>query len=176
MALLDRDRLTAIGRVAEARGLRGALKVRPLTDDAAYYEGCRRVIVDAGLGLVPRRVRSMRAEGGQWTVELDGVASREAAEALRGAELLLFDEELRPLGEDEVFTRDLLGCEVVTTTGEVVGRVAEVLETGASDVLEVHGPRGTVLVPYTEPVVTVVDTAARRIEIDPPPGLLDMNT
>jgi len=63
--------------------------------------------------------------------------------------------------------------EVVTTEGEPLGRVAEVIETGANDVYVVHGPRGEILIPAIEDVVRELDLEARRMIVEILPGLLE---
>jgi 16S rRNA processing protein RimM len=171
MVLIDRERLVCIGKVVDAHGLHGELKVKPFTDSPSYYESRAEVIVDAGKGLHPHAVRSIRSAGALWLVALDGVASREEALALKGAELLLDESELRPLQEGEYFLDDLIGCMVEDEQGTPLGRVHGVIETGANDVLEVTTERGETLVPMTAEVVREVDMDARRIRIAPLPGL-----
>ena len=80
-------------------------------------------------------------------------------------------DELGEAGEDRFFWADLEGLPVVTVTGEAVGTVTGLFETGAVDVLVVTGPRGERLVPLA-PYVEV-DRAGGRIVVDPPEGLLD---
>ncbi len=170
MALIDRDRLVCIGKVMEPHGLKGELKVKPLTSDPEYYEDCEAAFFDGGTGLRPFNIRNIRYGSGRWIVALEGVEDRDAANGLRGAEVLLDEARLKPLGEDEYFTDDLIGCEVFDLSGRPLGRVTALIETGANDVLEVEGGQGRTLVPVTEEVVKQIDARARRIEIDPLPG------
>jgi 16S rRNA processing protein RimM len=173
MALIDRDRLVCIGKVVDAHGLHGELKVKPLTSAPSYYESSATVIVDAGKGLRSMAVRHIRNAGALWVVALDGVAQRDAALELKGAELLLHESLIQPLEAGEYFLDDLIGCEVEDLEGARLGRVHGVIETGANDVLEVTTEAGETLVPMTEEVVKQVDVAARRIRIAPLPGLFD---
>jgi 16S rRNA processing protein RimM len=173
MVLIDRERLVCIGKVLDAHGMQGELKVKPFTDTPSYYEARAEVIVDNGKGLQPHAVRHIRNAGALWVVALEGVTERESALALKGAELLLDASELRPLQEGEYFLDDLIGCEVEDLEGTRLGRVRGVIETGANDVLEVATEAGEALVPMTEEVVRQVDLTARRIRIAPLPGLFD---
>ncbi|HKI97638.1 MAG TPA: ribosome maturation factor RimM [bacterium] len=173
MALINRERLVCIGKVQDAHGLNGELRVKPFTDSPSYYERHAEVILDAGKGLRPHAVRSIRSAGASWLVQLEGVDTREAAMALKGAELLLDESELRPLEEGEYFLDDLIGCTVEDLDGTQLGTVRGVIETGANDVLEVTTEAGETLVPMTAEVVQEVDMAARRIRIAPLPGLFD---
>ncbi len=118
-----------------------------------------------------RRILEARRQGRLWAVKLEGVPDRAAAEALVGAEVLAQREELGDAGEGRHWWADLEGLEVVTVSGEVVGKVTGLYETGGVDVLVVEGTRGEKLVPLA-PYVKV-DPAAKRIVVDPPEGLLD---
>ncbi len=173
MALIDRERLVCIGKVMDAHGMQGELKVKPYTGTPGYYEHTRRVILDAGAGLSRYPVRAVRGTATQWIFALEGVETRRAAQSLKGAEVLLEEGELRPLEPGEYFMDDLLGCAVLTVDDEPVGQVRGVIDTGANGVLEVTAAAGEVLVPMTGEVVKEVDVAARRIRIAPLPNLLD---
>src|SRR5262245_52672235 len=131
MALIDREKLVCIGRVADAHGLAGELKVQAVTNDPGYYMDLGALYLDTPWGLRHMKVAGMRGRNGGWVVRLEGLTDRTAAEALRGAEVLVEAGQVKPLGEDEYFTRDLVGCRVVTVTGQDVGRVTDVLETAA---------------------------------------------
>lgn len=172
MALIDRDALVCIGRVSDAHGLAGDLKVQAVTDDPAYYTALPAVYLDTPRGLRRMKVEAIRCRGNGWTVRLAGLNSRTAAEALKGAEVLVEPGQVKPLAQDEYFTRDLIGCRVATIGGRDVGTVREVLESTAQPLLQVQGDAGEVLIPMVANIVTAVDVQGRTVTIDPPPGLL----
>ena len=175
MALIDRDALTCIGVAARAHGVKGELKVTPLTDAPDFYEGTRAIFLDTAQGLRGFPGARLRVSGSQWIVSLEGIQDRNAAESFQGATLLVEEAALRPLALDEYFHHDLIGCEVVTLAGRPLGRVSAVVETGANEVLAVEGGAQSVMVPMTGEVIKQVDVAARIIRIEPFPGLLEMN-
>jgi len=142
---------------------------------------------------------------GLYVVELAGVDDRHKADALRGCLLLVPESDRPELGEDEYHVRDLIGLEVFNQlTQEVLGTVVDVFPAG-NDLLEVklnqqdeaeqgsreveeqrRNPKSknqnpkltkpkTVLIPFVKAIAPVVDLEARRIEISPPPGLLELN-
>ncbi len=170
MTLIDRDRLTCIGTVSQPHGVKGDLKVAPLTDTPAYYEDSSEVILETKQGLRNFKISGLRRAGNHWVMSLEGLNDRSDAEAYHGALVLLDDSLLRPLEPGEYFQHDLIGCEVETLAGEPLGRVKGIMETGANDVLVVG--EASLMVPMLAEVVKEVDVDRRRIRIAPLPGLL----
>ena len=103
-----------------------------------------------------------------------GTDDRTAAERIKGRYLLRPYSEAAPPDEDEVFYHELLGMQVETDSGDVVGSVTEVYELAPADLLEVEGPDGTRLIPFSRQVVVEVDRSRGRIVVSPPEGLLDL--
>lgn len=106
---------------------------------------------------------------------VSGVKTKEQADALKGVKLFVDRSKLPDLPDDEYYHSDLIGVEVFDTGGELLGRVKAVMNHGAADLLEIHGPglKTTVLLPFTLEVVPTVDLKAGKIVADPPEGLLD---
>jgi 16S rRNA processing protein RimM len=167
----------AIGRVLGGWGLHGALKIESLTDFPDRFAPGARVWLEG----LDRTVESAHPSRGALIVKLSGVDAPEHARALRGALIELPEAELHPLGEDEFYQHDLMGLRVRTETGEILGEVAELLPTGANDVLVVRGPAGEWLLPLIEDVVQSVDLATREVVvellagIEPKPTKADRN-
>ena len=107
--------------------------------------------------------------------QVSGVKTKEQADALKGVKLFVDRSKLPDLPDDEYYHSDLIGVEVFDTGGELLGRVKAVMNHGAADLLEIHGPglKTTVLLPFTLEVVPTVDLKAGKIVADPPEGLLD---
>jgi 16S rRNA processing protein RimM len=98
------------------------------------------------------------------------------AEALAGSEIVVPEEALPSPAADRHYVADLVGCEVATRGGDAWGAVADVLEAGGAAVLVVRRADGReAFVPLAAAVCPVIDTAAKRIVIDPPDGLWDLN-
>lgn len=116
----------------------------------------------------------MRMAKAQVVARIPGVTDRNAAEALRGVRLFVPRAVLPEPEPDEFYFDDLTGLWVETMDGSPLGKVIAVQDFGTGPLLEVDKPRGaTILVPFTRDIVPVVDLAAGRIQIDPPPGLLE---
>lgn len=170
-----------VGHLNKAHGTKGEIFVWPLTDhpESAFAPG---VVLSLGEpdadepspDLPPLRVEGARPFQRGWLVRFGGVDDRTRAELLRGRYLYRPIEELEPLAEGEVFHHQLLGLMVHTVGGEEIGRVAEVFELEPADMLEVHGERGVVMIPFRPEIVIEVDVQGGRVVVDPPEGLLDL--
>jgi 16S rRNA processing protein RimM len=155
-----------IGVIGRPHGVRGA--VRAVATGSTLGVLAVGEPVEVHLGDAPPRRLVIAARAGtaeRPILTFEGVASREGAAALTGAEIRVAPGSLAPLTDpDTFFVRDLVGCEVVVG-GRVAGRVSAVHDAPANDVLEVSGEDGVLLVPFTADAVTAVDPAARRIVV-----------
>ena len=170
-----------VGHLNKAHGTKGELFVWPLTDhpEGSFAPGVILYLGDEE-GRSPDSTHatvallSARPFKKGFLVSLEGVETRDEAEALRGRYLLRPIEELEELEEGEVFYHQLLGLEVVTEAGQVLGRVAEVYELRPADLLEVKGPGKTHYIPFLSSIVKRVELESGQLVIDPPEGLLDL--
>ncbi len=156
-----------VGRVSGLFGVRGWVKVYSYTEPRE--------------NIVTYSPWYLRTEGGEWSTrevvaghrhgkgivaQLRGCDDRDAAAALLGAEVAIRREQLPETAPGEFYWSDLVGLEVVTREGMLLGRVDHLLETGANDVLVVMGERER-LIPYIDgSVILGVDLEGGRIEVD----------
>jgi 16S rRNA processing protein RimM len=117
-------------------------------------------------------VERVRLHSGAALLKLAGCDDRDAAEALRGMLVQVPIEHAVQLEEGEYYQHQVVGLEVETVDGEPLGRLVEVLETGANDVYIVLGPRGEILIPALSAVVQRIDLDDGRMIVHPLPGLL----
>ena len=170
-----------VGRIAKAHGITGELVVDVRTDDPdARFAVANRLRLKNSRTGTERDVviQSMRPHGGRLLVRLEGVADRDGAEALRGGLFVVDSAELPPIDDpDEFYDHQLGGLAVRTIDGESVGTVTEVLHTPGGELLSVRTESGgEVLIPFVSEIVTSVSTDTGLIEIDPPEGLLDVES
>lgn len=169
--------LLVVGRIGKPQGIKGEVTVQVRTDDpdARFAAGATLLTDPAERG--PLTVAASRWQNGRLMVAFEGVADRNAAEELRET-LLQVDARTipEPEGEDEYHDHVLRGMAAVLVTGEPLGEVVDVLHLPHGDVLVVRRTDNgaEVLVPFVKAMVPVVDVAARRVEIEPPEGLLDL--
>jgi 16S rRNA processing protein RimM len=169
----DAGKRVLIGAIASAHGVRGEVKIKTFTGKPADVASYGPVEDESGT----RRfeIRKTGVARGLVIARLAGIEDRNAAEALRGMRLYVGREALgtKPKGSGKAkelwFHADLIGLKAVDTEGKALGTVKSVLNHGAGDILEVtDGAGATQLYPFAKRVVTKVDIAGGRIEIDPP--------
>jgi len=171
-----------VGRVVKAHGIGGEVVVDVRTDDPYERFAPGRTLRARARDKTERRlvVDSMREHSGRLLVRLEGVASRDAADALRGSLFVVDVADLPPIEDpDEFYDHQLEGLLVRTTSGLDVGAVAEVLHTAAGEILAVRPTEGDgpeILVPFVSAIVTAVSLEDGVVEIDPPEGLLDLDS
>ncbi|MFI9384687.1 ribosome maturation factor RimM [Kutzneria sp. NPDC052558] len=166
-----------VGRVVKPHGIRGELVVDVRTDSPEERFAPGAVLAtrarDGASGTVT--IAAARPHTGRLLVTFEGVAGRDAAEAMRGLLLVVDAADIAPSDDpEEFYDHELEGLEVVDVQGNRIGVVAEVLHTAASDLLSVRRPDGgEALVPFVADIVPTVDVAGGRVIVDPPEGLLD---
>jgi 16S rRNA processing protein RimM len=168
--------MITVGRVVRPHGNRGEVVVAPETDFAGerFRQGATLHAWRDGQ-VTPLAVTGGRAHQGRWIVGFDGVASIDAAEALRGLELKIPPESVRAPESGSFLVHDLVGCRVTTMDGRLVGVVEHVQLDAGTPLLGVRSARGEVLVPLAEEICREVDVARKSIVIAAPEGLLDLN-
>lgn len=166
------DRI-CVGAIAGAFGVKGDVRLKSFCaqpEDIASYGP-----LSSEDGSETWVLKISRPIKNGFAARLEGVHSKEAAEALRGTRLYAPRERLPDLPDDEFYHTDLIGLEVVDTGGAPLGKVKAVLNHGASDLLEIagKGAEKPVLVPFTKECVPTVDLRQSRIVVDPPDGTFD---
>jgi 16S rRNA processing protein RimM len=170
------EEMVLVGRIARTFGHRGQVIVNATTDFPETRFAAGAVLHTQRDGReATLTVAASRLHGGRPVLTLEGVDTMTEAETLAGLELRVPAAALPALPAGCYWEHDLVGCQVVTTTGVMVGAVRAV-ESGAGPTRLVIGEgRGEVQVPLAEAICVGIDVAARRIVIDPPQGLIETN-
>ena len=155
-----------IGEVAGVFGVRGWLKIKSHTQPVENILEYRPWRLALRGELIEVEVLEGRIQGRGLVVHLDGLHEREEAKGFVGATIEVQRDELPETPADEYYWADLIGLSVVTVSGEVFGKVTELIETGSNDVLVVAGQRQC-LVPFIlDDVIKDVDLPGGRITVD----------
>ena len=169
-----------VGRVVKAHGVTGELVVDIRTDDPELRFAPGSVLRAKRSGRVERTytIDTVRPHGSRLLVRLSGVADRDSADALRGSLFVIDSADLPAIDEEDTYyDHQLEGLRVRTTAGVELGTVTEVLHTGAGELLAVKREQAPeLLVPFVSAIVTSVSLQDGVVDIDPPDGLLDLES
>ncbi len=156
--------LIIVGEVTRAHGVRGAVRVVPVTDFPERLLRLDEAVVVSGGAARPVRVEHARQDGRCVLMKFSGIDTPEAAELLRGATVRIPATQAVPLPPGQFYLFEVVGLEVLTPEGEWVGEVVEVLRTGSNDVYVVRPPEGPeILLPAIDTYVQKIDVAAGRL-------------
>lgn len=163
----------AVGKVINTHGVKGELKVMPITSDISRFDYLLFVSVNYEGTYKEYRVLNCRVHKDFVLITLKGIENMNDAEKLKGQELFVHRKHAKPLDEDEFFICDIIGMEVYE--GDTfLGTLTDVLETGSNDVYIITDKdRKELLLPALKSVVEKVDLEGRRMQVKIPEGLID---
>jgi 16S rRNA processing protein RimM len=161
--------LVAIGRVVRPQGRKGEVLTEVLSDRPDRFPSLTHAFVPGVAGAAREiKVTHSWPHKGRFVLKIEGVDSIDAAEGYRGLELRVGEDELEKLPPGAYYHHELVGLSVEDPSGRALGRVFEILETGAeAKVLVVKGPAGEALYPLAAPFVKKVDRGAGVLVIEP---------
>ncbi|MCL5265334.1 MAG: ribosome maturation factor RimM [Chloroflexi bacterium] len=153
-----------IGRVLGPRGVKGELRVQVLTDFPDRFAKLKTVFVGEELRLY--QVEHSRLVKGTALLKLQGIDSADEAMKLRGRSIHVPVEEAVPLSEGQYYWHQIIGLDVWTTEGVLLGKLTEILRTGANDVYVVQKDDKEVLLPAIEQVIKEIDLEKGRMVVE----------
>ena len=160
-----------VGAIGGSFGVHGEVRLKSFCADPQAIADYTPLYTDDGRAFAQVVLTGQLKNG--FTARLDGVVTKEDADALRNIDLYAERAIMPSLPDDEYYYADLIGLTVLDTGGTTLGTVKNVMDHGAGDLLEVivPGASDTVLLPFTQAAVPTVDLSAKRIIADPPEGL-----
>lgn len=163
--------LLQVGVISSTHGIKGEVKVFPTTDDAARFKKLKEVLLDTG-----KEKLSMEIEGVKFfkqfvILKFKGIENINDVEKYKGKGLYVTRDHAVKLSKGEYFVADILGMQVVTDDGEVLGTLKDVMETGANDVYVVDAPEGELLLPAIKQCIRQVDIEGRKMTVHMMEGL-----
>lgn len=164
-----------VGVIAGTHGVRGDVKVFPVTDDPSRFKKYKNVYLYEGHMQKPVRISGVRFSGKFVILHLDGIEDMDAARLLRGAQLWIDRKDAAPLPEGMYYIPDLIGLSVLTDDGKRLGSLTDVLRTGANDVYCVTTDDGReVLIPAIRDCILETKPEEGCILVHLLPGLMDL--
>ncbi len=178
MREVDMEDLLRVGVISSTHGIRGEVKVYPTTDDVRRFDMLKEAIIQqktkGGVKDISVEVIGAKYFKNMVILKFKGYDTIESVEPFRQCDLCVTRENAVPLEEDEYFITDLLGLQVVTEDGTILGELTDVLQTGANDVYEVTTLEGKeILLPVIDECVLDISLEERKCVVRLMPGLLD---
>ena len=155
-----------IGEILRPQGVRGEAKVRPYAQNPEDFLTWKTLYLKNGETWTPIGAKCSRVHDGFAYVTLEGCASPEDVEKLRGRELWIDRAHAAALEEDEVYISDLIGCALVDGQGERLGTLKDVLQHGPTDIYVFDTPRGEMMAPALRAAFPVTDVEHQTITAD----------
>ena len=164
----------AIGVVIKAHGVKGEVRVKSLTDYPLRFTQLKFVFADHPDGQTSRlKITKVAVQNNFITISFDGIVGREQAESLKGTYLSIKRQDILPLNEDEFYHFEVIGFQVKTLNGQIIGRIENVLDLTSNDVLVVKQESKEFLIPVIKDVIKKIDRENEEILIEPLEGLLN---
>ena len=159
-----------VGKIVNAVGLKGEVKVYNYSDSSEIYE----ITPEMYIGDKLMEIENVRLQKNMVILKIAGMDDRNAAEAAKGREIFINEDDLPELEEGEFYIRDLIGMAVIEGD-TVLGKVKDVIQNTAQDVFEVERENGKqLLIPRVDEFVLDIDLDTREIKVSLPDGLLDL--
>lgn len=164
-----------VGKIVNTHGLRGEVKVVPWTDYPEVFEEISSVFISRREETKEYKIKSVKYQKNNIILKLSGIDSIDEAEKLRGVILTTERSQLGELPEGTYYIADLIGLAVYDESGELLGRISDVLQTGSNDVYVVKRDAGRdLLIPVIDDVVLSVDIDGGRVRVHLMEGLTDL--
>ena len=168
------EQMLRVGVITSTHGVRGEVKVFPTTDDAKRFKTLKKVILD-GREPLELSVEQVKFFKNMVILKFKGYDNINDVETWRQRDLLITRDQAVELKEDEYFITDLIGLTVVNEEEAVLGRVKDVMETGANDVYVVELTGGKeLLLPAIKDCILNVDLEGGRMKVHVLDGLMDL--
>lgn len=161
-----------LGQIVNTRGLRGEVKVNSFTDDNTKFEKMKSIFVKKKEDIKEYDIQKVSYSKNQVILKLKGIETIEDAEKLRNAYVLVDRDSLEALPEGVYYIADLIGLDVFTEEGLLLGKVDDIFSTGSNDVYVVKAEDGTEkLLPGIEEVLKKIDIENKKIIVNLIEGL-----
>jgi 16S rRNA processing protein RimM len=176
-AFIMAGKLYNVGKIVNTHGIRGELKILSQTDfpDLRFEKGSKLIFLEPESGrTVHAQVEGSREHKGMFITRFREWDNINQVEQYKGWQVKVDEDSLAELEEDEYYYHEIIGCTVLTTDGEKLGEISEILTPGANHVWVVKRPKGKdLLLPVIDPVIKQVDVASKQVIVELMEGLLE---
>jgi len=163
-----------IGIISRPRGIKGEIKVIPLTDKFERFKQLKNVtIVEAERELGTFEIKKVAITAKTVNLKLKGIDTRDQALELKGKEIIINEDQIFPLDDGNYYIFQIIGLEAFDKNGEYLGKVSDVLKNPGNDVFLIERENKEYLVPAVKEIVNKIDLKSKKIIINRIEGLFD---
>lgn len=162
----------SIGQIVNTYGVKGELKVYPLTDDIRRFDKVKIVYIEENQGLYKYEIQHIKYLNNIVIVKFKNVEDIESAEKFRNKYIKVHRNDAVKLPEDSFFVCDIIGADVFNLDGELLGKVYDVIQTGSNDVFVVKTEDKEILIPALKTIFKEIDIIKGRMVVELPEGLI----
>ena len=162
-----------IGQIVNTFGIKGMVKVKPFTDNIERFSNLEKIYIKNKSGQTEYKIQEVKYHKNMVLIKFEGIENPEQADLLKNAYLEVDREHAVPLEEGTYYIVDLIGLEVYTEEGKLLGKVDDIYNTGANDIYVIKDELGKqVLLPGIKDVIKNVDLEGGKITVHLIPGLI----
>lgn len=168
------NNMLRVGVYANTHGIAGEIKVYPTTDDVERFKKLKKVYLDTGKDMLEWEISGVKFFKNMVILKFKGINNINDIEKYKGKDLYITREQAVPLEENEYFICDVIDALVVTEDGTELGRIKEVLQTGANDVYVIENQKKKeILLPVIKDCILDIDFEHKIVKAHLMPGLID---
>lgn len=162
-----------IGQIVNTFGIKGMVKVKPFTDDIRRFDRLEKVYIEKQKVKEKYEIEEVKYHKEMVLIKFKGIDNPEQANLLRNCYLLVNREDEEPLEEGRYYIVDMIGLEVYTEEGDLLGNLEDIYNTGSNDIYVVRDELGKqILLPAIKEVIKSVDIDDRKLIVHLLPGLI----
>lgn len=163
-----------IGQIVNTFGVKGVVKVNPFTDDITRFEKLKTILVVKNKNVTEIEIEEVKYHKDMVLLKLKGVDDMNSAEKYKGCFIKIHRKDAIKLPKDTFFIADIIGSEVITDDGKILGKVDDIYSTGSNDIYVVKDELGKqILLPSIKEVILDIDVEKQKVIVHLLEGLVD---
>lgn len=162
----------SIGQITNIYGIKGELKVYPLTDNISRFDDLDDIYIEENNKLIKYKVQYIKYLKNMVILKLKGIENIESAVTFKNKYIKVHRKDAVKIPDNSYFICDIIDAEVFTTEGLYLGKVQDVIQTGSNDVFIIKKQDSEILIPALKSIIKEVNIINSRIIVDLPEGLI----
>ena len=163
-----------VGKIINVHGIKGEVKIFPLTDDINRFYSLKKVYLEQENSILPLTISNIRIHKNVVLASFNEIVDRNQAEQYKGLFIIINREDAIELSENQYFICDLIGIKVYSLEGKLIGNIKDILQTGPTDIYVIETNNKDVLVPALKDIFKEIDINKKIAKADIPKDLMEL--